>query len=386
MIAGQGGGRMSIRSWTKPWSFFGAKASEDPSEDYAVRVDWSRSAGEINFSSFVYFDVDCDGSYGIGDRPFGAIKVRLKKDNDIVASARTNNNGFANFKSSVANISAPICKPGDYKFVVSVPTGFIVTTNNAIQSAEFKARPGSISGIGSDEMLQPVGLAPNRVISGHLPKKAKLSVKALHGSNVADDAEYFNQKAFRYPVPANADAVELSMRDLTRRVQAFGYPIDVGVLDPKRGLLDPDRKTETIDFDQINPRGLRKIPSGYAGLNWFNLNAMVRDFTANSQGYMNGNTSGDHIAYTSSGYPALIYSDKPFDFIGLHLSVAWLKAEGETGTIESWRGDDLVAKDSVTLSALTPVFYNPCLPGITRIRLASKHYWQMVLDDLVIAR
>ena len=121
-------------------------------------------------------------------------------------------------------------------------------------------------------------------------------------------------------------------------------------------------------------------------MNWFNLNAIARDFTKRSQGYVNGNTSGDYVAYTSGGYPALISSDRPFDFIGIYLSVAWLKAEGEIGIIESWRGDALIARDSVTLSALTPVFYNPCLPEITRVRLATQHFWQMVLDDLIIAR
>ena len=384
---------MSIRSWLKPLArpFFADRASpvasvDDPSADYAIREDWARSEGEINYSSFVYFDVDRDGCYGVGDRPFGGIKVRLTKDNKHVASARTNNNGFANFKSSTSRSEVPISSPGLYEFATSVPSGFQVTSRNAIQSAEFKLRPGSISGIGSDEMLQPVGLAPNRVISGRLPNNARLFVKALNGSGITDETEYSNQTDFRYPIPADADAVEFSMTDLTRRVSVCGYPIDVELLDPKRGMIDPNRKTETIDFDGINSRGLRKIPSGYAGLNWFNLNAIARDFTPNSQGYMNGNTSPDYVAYTSSGYPALIQSDTPFDFIGVYLSVAWLNAEGETGVIEAWRADELVAIDRVTLSALTPVFYNPCLSGITRVRLASKHYWQMALDDLVIAR
>jgi hypothetical protein len=340
--------------------------------------------GEINYSSFVYFDVDRDGRYGVGDRPFGGIKVRLRKGDDVVASARTNNNGYANFNSSATKAKAPIHSPGVYEFVVSVPSGFTATSGNAIQSAEFRLRPGSLAGIVSDENLQPVGLAPTKVISGRLPKNVRLSVKALSGNSCVDQTEY--SAAFRYPVPADADEVEVSMADVTRCVPVSPYPIDLGLLDPTRGTLDPNRRTETIDFDDVNPRGLRKIPSGYAGLNWFNLNAIARDFTRHSQGYVNGNTSGDHTAYVSGGHPALIYSDTPFDFVGVHLSVAWLKAEGDTGIIEAWRGDDLVAKDRVTLSALCPVFYNPCLPAITRIRLTSEHYWQIVLDDLVIAR
>ena len=362
-------------------------SKDDPSGDYAVRQDWSSLDGEINYSSFIYFDVDRDGRYGVGDRPFGGIRVRLRRSGDVIASARTNNNGYANFKSSATNAKAPLHSPGVYEFVVSVPSGFTTTSGNQIQSAELKLRPGSLCGIASDEMLQPVGLAPNRIIGGRLPKNAQLSVKALDRlGGVAGEAEYFNQTAFRYPIPDDADEIEVSMADLTRRMPASPYPSDLGLFDPSRGALDPNRRTETINFDDVNPRGLRKIPSGYAGLNWFNLNAIARDFTKMGQGYVNGNTSGDYTAYVSGGYPALIYSDTPFDFIGVHLTAAWLNAEGDTGIIEVWRGDDLVAKDSVTLSALTPVFYNPCLPGITRIRLTSEHYWQIVLDDLVIAR
>jgi hypothetical protein len=211
-----------------------------------------------------------------------------------------------------------------------------------------------------------------------------VTVKALKSGIVIDVWESVDQAAFSYAVPDQADQVEATSDDVTRRVSLSGYPTDLGLLEPTRGVTK--KEMQTIDFEGVTSRGMRKIPSGYAGLNWFNLNAIARDFTKRGQGYVNGNTSGDYVAYTSSGYPALIYSDQPFDFIGVYLSVAWLKAEGEVGTIEAWRGDELIAKDNIALSALSPVHYNPCLPDVTRIRLTTKHYWQMVIDDLVIAR
>lgn len=362
-----------------------ATTPDDPS-DYPVRDDWLGLEGEINYSSFVYFDVDRDGRYGLSDRPFAAVKVRLKKDGKVVATARTNNNGFANFKASATNSKAPIASPGIYEFVVSVPSGFSATSGNTVQSAEFKSRPGSISAMSSDEMLKAVGLTPDRVIRGRLPRNARLSVKALRGGLPVDESEYSGQTQFRYAVPAGAEEVEFATNGLIRRVPVSNYSIDLGLLDPQRGVLEANREATTINFDIVTSRGLRKIPSGYGGLDWFNLNAIARDFTKGGQGYVNGNTSGDYVAYTSSGYPASIFSDTPFDFIGVYLSIAWLKAEGETGIVEAWRGDELIAKDSITLSALAPVFYNPCLSRITRVRLTTEHYWQMVLDDLVIAR
>ena len=41
---------------------------ENPANDYAVRQDWSGNHGKLNYSSFVYFDADRDGRYGLGDR------------------------------------------------------------------------------------------------------------------------------------------------------------------------------------------------------------------------------------------------------------------------------------------------------------------------------
>jgi hypothetical protein len=198
--------------------------------------------------------------------------------------------------------------------------------------------------------------------------------------------EISGQTEFRYSVPASADAVVVSSSGAEWRFPIAGYPVDVGRLDPKRGMIRAGRAIETIDFDAVNTRGLRKVPSGYAGLNWFNLNAMARDFTAGSEGYINGNTSGDYVVYTSSGHPAEVWSEKPFDFIGVALASAWLRAEGEIAMIESWRGNDLVARDEVALSALCPIHYMPMLADITRIRFSTAHYWQMVVDDLMIAR
>jgi len=362
------------------------RADGDPADDYAVRSDWTGSQGSLNYSSFVYFDVDRDGRYSVDDRPMGGIRVRLLKDGRNIASARTNANGFANFSTSTRRKRAPIHHPGDYAFEVSVPDGWAATGGGARQVKEFKLIPGSISGVGTDEMLQPVGLAPDRVVGGRLADGARLSVEALSGETVVEKIEITGQPGFLYRVPEAADAVDLSVAGSKRRLNSLAYPIDVGLVDPARPPPDPRRKMQTIDFDDVNSRGLRKIPSGHAGLNWFNLNAMARDFSGSTQGYLNGNTSGDWIAYTSSGHPAEVYADDPFDFIGVHLSAAWLNSEGETAKIEAWRGESLVASDTVVLSALTPVYYSPMLPDVTRIRFSTEHYWQMVLDDLVIAR
>jgi hypothetical protein len=191
--------------------------------------------------------------------------------------------------------------------------------------------------------------------------------------------------AFRVEVPEGADRMLLRMGEAERSITLGPYPADLGLCEPARAKATGKRAT-TISFDDVTTRGLLKVPCGYAGLNWFNLNIIRRDLEGNHQGYVNCNSSGEHSVYTSSGYPAEFWSDTPFDFVGAMLAVAWLDGEGETGLIECFRGDVLVVRDEVKLSALTPVHYLPMLADITRVRLSTAHYWQLIIDDLTIAR
>lgn len=360
-------------------------APEDPSGDYAPRRDWTKSRGKLNYSSFVFLDANRDGIYSVGDRPMGGIMVRLTRGGRCVRSARTNSNGFANFETSVRSRGVPIREPDTYAFTVSVPPGWVATTGNAVQERAFKLLPGSPSGIIADEMVKPVGLAPIRFVSG-----ATASVPAtlclLRG-----ESELLRQRLdagtrFRVEVPDQADRLVVEGEGIGRGLMLSSYPTDIGVIEPRRTPIAAAATLETIGFDDVNPRDLRKVPCGYAGLNWFNLNAMSRDFGGNHHGYVNGNISGDHILYTSSGHPAEFWSEQPFGFHSVMLASAWLGSEGETAMIQSWRGDDLVAQDEVVLTALTPVHYAPMLSGITRVRFTTAHFWQMVVEDLVLAR
>ncbi len=42
--------------------------------------------------------------------------------------------------------------------------------------------------------------------------------------------------------------------------------------------------------------------------------------------YRRSRTSGEFVAYNSSGHPAAISSDEPFDFVGGYFGVAWLQS------------------------------------------------------------
>lgn len=358
----------------------------DPSKDYPARREWNRSVGKLNYSSFIYFDVDRDGRYGLGDRPMAGINVRVSGAKGYLGSERSNGNGFTNFGTSTRNRKAPIREPGTYEFSVSVPPGWRLTSGNGVQSAKFRLLPGSPSGIVADEMPRPVGLAPIRYISGQTVAGLSPTISAMKGGQTIAEETLGPDAPFRFEAPEDAEAIVVNGQGFKRHLKLSPYPANLGVLSPKRIALDPDTPLETIGFNDVTPRSLRKVPSGYAGLNWFNLNAMSRDFLGKNEGYVNGNTSGDHICYTSSGHPAELWSDQPFGFHSVMLTNAWMYSDGELATIESWFGDTLVATDTFPVFGLGPVQYAPMLKQVTRIRISTKYHWQLVVDDLVLAR
>ncbi|TPN82019.1 hypothetical protein FJ987_12140 [Mesorhizobium sp. CU2] len=362
-----------------------ARGNPDPSRDYARRTSWAPTSGKLNFSAFVYMDVDGDGTYSLGDRPMAGIVVRLHDERGaFLAAAASNAAGFANFPTSSKRRSAVIGAPGSYRFSVSVPPGWRPTGGNADQTVRLIAAPGTSVGLVVEGGLpRPVGLAPGRRVSGRMSAAAGATLSILSKGQVLESRALPADAAFRFPLAIDADQIVITGGGLDRRLALSAYPVNLGLLVP--GALPMEASLTTIGFDDITTRGLCKIPSGHAGLDWLNLNAMSRDHTKNSEGYVNGNVSGSHIAYTSSGHPAEFGRAAPFGFHSVMLTAAWLRSEGEVALIESFLGEELIAIDEVVLSALAPVHYAPMLKAVTRVRISTEHYWQAVLDDLVVA-
>ncbi|PBB18232.1 hypothetical protein [Mesorhizobium sp. WSM4313] len=361
-----------------------ARGNPDPAGDYVPRAPWAPTSGKLNFSSFVYMDVDGDGAYGQADRPMAGIVVRLYDERGIfLASARSNAAGFANFPMSSKRRSAAIQRPGSYRFSVSVPSGWRASSANQDQAVRIADAPGSMVGLAGEALPKPVGLAPGRTLNGRTPVATGVTLSVMAKGQLLENRALPADAAFRFPLGADADEIVIAGSGLDRRLKLSAYPVDLGLL--ARGALAPDAALNAICFDDITPRGLCKVPSGHAGLDWRNLNAMARDHTANSEGYVNGNVSGAYIAYTSSGHPAEFGRATPFGFHSVMLTAAWLASEGETALVESWLGEELIASEEIALSALAPVQYAPMLQAVTRVRISTRHHWQAVLDDLIVA-
>ena len=302
---------------------------------YAPR-DWRRSSpSKLNISVFTFSDRNRNGIYDTADKPLNRIAVRLTRPDGSTRVQRSNINGFANFSMQYGGKDADITKTGqNYQFELLAPPGWDVTTGNPMQTSSFRAIRGAIAGLGADKPPAVVGLAP---------------------------------------APTGGQQIEA------------GYaPVKVATAVAPVNVRDAEPAIVTVGFDDIDRSTIEKIASGYAGLHWDYLLAVHNQFYK-GPGYVNGLMSGSMVAYNSSGHPVTISALAPgdyFDFVGGYFSVAWHNAEGETLHVKAWRGEELVAQDTVTLSHLTPTYLQAEYRDISKLQFETEHYWQFVVDDL----
>lgn len=359
-----------------------ARGNPNPAGDYAARTAWTGGRGALNYSSFVFMDVDGDGKFGQADRPIAGIVVRAYDEKGaFLAAVRTNNGGFANFVMSVKKHRATLRAPGTYRFSVSVPKGWRVSTGNEDQWLRLDSVPGAPSGLAGEDLPKAVGLSPGRFIRGRTATEAVLHVM---GKGRVLESRALLPGDFLIGLASDSDTLTISGAGLDRRLALTPYPADLGLLRPD--AIAAGAALEAIGFDDVTILPFQKIPSGHAGLDWRNLNALTSQYVKDSEGYLNGNLSRGRVAYTSSGHPAEFAAATPFGFHSIMLTAAWLASEGEVALVESWLHDELVASDEIALSALAPVHYAPMLKAVTRVRISTKHYWQAVLDGLLLVR
>jgi hypothetical protein len=308
---------------------------------------------------------------------------------------RSNGSGFANFTNAPGDPQADVWSPGQYVYEVVPPEGWAVLSKNQEQAVEYTAVPDSRAGLVVSHVPVPVGLAPMPVVSGRVWRRTILgglepavgvSVTLVsdrqgeHGSRTGDTGEY------SIPVEPGEWDIHLgepaSGSTPVRSVQvADGATVvsSIALGEPSEG--ERTRMLAVVAFEDITTGRIAEVPNGVAGLRWENLIATENDFYG-GEGYVNGATSGRYVAYGTSGYPVSVESDEAFDFIGASFTVAWAVAEGEKLSLRAWRGEDEVASDTLVLSALGPVWFQADYQDITRLEIATRHYWQFVMDDM----
>jgi len=360
--------------------FATADAQEDISDTlYNIGSGKIGDRVDLDISAYIFHDVNRNGIYDLGDRSMADVVVAVAIGETAIAAVRSNVNGFANFPTSNYIDTAAISETGIYEFAVVPPPGTKITTGNALQVIEVIEVPDTDRVLGAVRMPDPIGIAPYTFIRGSYLGELPAIVDLLQEGVFVTSVNVQSDGQFLIPIEPGEYTIRIS--NLERRVHVTSVPVDIGTI--HNAEIDTDRAV-VINFEGVAPLGLQKVPNGYGGLGWFNLNAMSSQMTPGSIGYQNGATSGTTIAYTSSGHPAEIYLDKGFDLLEVSLTISWPQGEGEQVIFEYFRGEKLIASDTIGLSAYGPISYQPMVSDITRVSITSLHYWQVVLDDLIV--
>jgi hypothetical protein len=368
-------------------------------EYYPARAVWNRFTGsQLNISTFAFRDINRNGIYDMSDHPMAGVVFEVTGGGRTI-SRRTNNSGFGNFPMSVLDRNKAIVNRGEYTFLAMIPSGWLLTTDNASQRSVFEIMPGAPGDMISSIPPQPVGLAQQLTITGRVSKSteaavARLSafqetdrfrIRAISAEGEQKEVAVDQTGSFSFAVTAGDWTVvaENDMGDVVdkRQVEISIAPVLLATLVPKGAQPQVTRRT-LISFDDLVTLGIKEIPFGYHGLNWHNWVATHHKFY-DGEGYVNVTMSGEFVAYNSSGHPVKISRDRPFDFLGGYFGSAWLgQAEGETLRVKGWRDDALAYDEDIKLSALGPVYFYANFRNITRLEFATDHYWQFVCDDL----
>lgn len=368
-----------------------AVADDKPAEAFDGPAFWK-------FSCYAFRDVDRSGVFDMGDRPFAGLAIVLTTNEGEEAVQFSNIDGFANFATAAGGgADIEVTRPDSYPLRAEPPAGFVATAG-AVQTVVFRADKVVPGGLATDEGCVPVGVAPDLVLSGR--------VVAPPGGNLADVTLTFAdangatgivaldaQGRFSFPAPPGtfrlvaehgpSGATQVRQVEITRHAVRLSA-IDFAATPLRREEGSADGAERVVGFDDlVGAGGIFEVPSGYGGMSWRNVIAVHNRFY-DGPGYVNGTESGEFVAYNSSGAPASVWRDRPFDFRGVHVAVAWPRgAEGDV-IVRAWRGTELAYDDRLSVTPAGGTFFAADYRGVTRIEFSHELHERIVLDDLRI--
>lgn len=339
-------------------------------------------SGGINISRFAFRDMNRNGRYDFGERPYAGLQVELDTGAGKPLVRKSNIAGFTNFRLALGRDDRDINAPGPLTFTAIAPDGWMITTPETTARTTAHAQPGSPSGLYIDPLLPLVGVAPVLTLSGSAAPGGRVLVVEPDGREqnvVADASGVFTVPAHKgewivdwTPDDGRGDARPVVVGDWPVRVARpiDGTPAGAGLA--------------VVDFDGLTTSDtLFEIPEGYGGLCWRNWVATHQKLYR-GDGYINAAVSGEYVAYNSSGHPATICSDKPFDFLGSHVGVAWPEAEDADIVVTAWRGDEKVAEETFRAVVEGALRFDADWRAVTRVEFRHERHWQVVIDDVAV--
>lgn len=342
-------------------------------------------------SCYIYRDVDRNGIFNMGDRPYGDLPLEVTHPDGTASLQSSNFGGFANLTVALGDReNAQIYQPGDHRIAALLPDGWMSTSDKHKQIMTFRAEPKAGGGLVPVETCAPIGIAPVLRVSGRfLPPEVSgyddISVTATGGDGTTADVEVSDWGRFSFTGERGPWTVtfkdERTGRRHERRIEVDHAPVVIAEFTLGATPLRETGFVE-LDFDRlVISDSLLEIPSGYGGLDWKNWVA-THNRLYKGAGYVNATISSEYVAYNSSGVPASFSRAEPFDFLGVYVAVAWPRGEEEDVIVRAWRGGELVHEDRLRLSHFGPVYFDAGYAGVNRVEFSSGNYERIVLDNL----
>ncbi len=348
--------------------------------------DKGASSGSLNISWFVYRDVNRNGIYDLADRPYAGLPVQLTRPDGSARTHHSNINGFANFKMSRDASAGVIHSAAPHTFTARIPSQWEVTSGAREETVSFAERVGAPAGLIAERVMEPLGVAPVPRIVGQVGGSAqRYALRAIDPQGRARRIELTRGGGFSLTgmegvwqlVRENLETGEETRRDVT---MGF-YPQVLSAAYFSDRARAADGPVVTVRYDDlITTNTVYEIPNGYRGLQWKNW-LVTHNLFYQGAGYVNATVSSEFLAYNSSGHPARIAHDRPFDFEGSYIGVAWPQARRGRVHVKAYRGDQLVHHDQLQLDPRAPVYFHAGYRGITAMEIFSELYWQVVVDD-----
>lgn len=344
----------------------------------------------MNMSCFVYRDVNRNGIFDAGDRPYAGMKMTMDRPRGGQVEARSNLAGFTNFKMSLGNDDYAIYYPGDHTITGKPPDDWIVTSGNDVQTVTFRELAEAPVGMVANRTYAHVGIAPKLRISGSVkidranPGYSIATFETNSPDGEVSSVQLAEAGSFSFAASPGVWKLELTTESglsISREVPVTGYPVVVSQIDPERVQYPRLPKLRRVGFDDLTPSDtLYEIPSGYSGLNWNNWVTTHHKFYKKTS-HINGTVSSEYLAYTSSGHPAVVWSERAIDFAGGYLSMTSPEGEDHDLTIRAWRNGELAYEDRLRASADGPIYFAADYRGVTKIEFSNQAYWHAGIDD-----
>lgn len=348
-------------------------------------------------SCFVYRDDNLNGLYDMPDRPYAGLFVEITRPDGSKASNISNIAGFANFTVGKGlQDEAEFFEVGSHGVEAFPENGWKITSD---MEPNNDLRTIAESNVGGEMVLTPpcahIGVGADITVSGVVAlndgvEYQDISLEISEGRAPRRSVNIGSSGQYRFPAQPGEWLLTATNKKTgeqsSRQFEIDATSVVLSEVSFENVRPEKDQSLLTINFDDVTTSDtLYEIPSGYHGLDWLYWISTHNKFYQGA-GYVNGATSGEFIAYNSSGFPASFASAEGFDFVGSYITAAWPRGKQGPVIVRAWRDSELVHEDHVSIAPSGPVYFMADYRDVEKVEFSLENQERIVIDDVSIRR